>query len=384
MSKSGKEKATTRPAKEEEEFLVPHTQGFDTFLRRLGISLVTTSYKANLLITLGSTQDGRLSCYYTAMSRPMACAYDHINREIWVSTRFAITRMCKAPDIYNEAGEEGGGAYDAAYVPRLQYIVGDQDVHQIVPATFKVNAANLPGAFYVSTKFSGLSLLDPNRPAQFPIFIWKPPFISELKPEDRCHFNGICCVNNTPKYATCICESDAHDGWRDHRPSGGVVIDMVSNEIICRGLSMPHSPTIFNDELYILNSGSGELGVVQDGVFVPKVFLPGFLRGLVFHGRYAFVGSSHDRHENRFQGLQLGENLKEKQTTTICGLFVVDTATWVIAHKAEFTALNELYDLDIVPERRIRVHGEVETDALNWFNPVDEMPEIAERASDEP
>ena len=45
-----------------------------------------------------------------------------------------------------------------------------------------------------------------------------------------------------PAYVTAVSESDVVDGWRDHRAGGGIVIDVNSNEIVARGLSMPHSP----------------------------------------------------------------------------------------------------------------------------------------------
>ena len=41
---------------------------------------------------------------------------------------------------------------------------------------------------------------------------------------------------------------------------GGVVIDVESNEVVCRGLSMPHSPRWYRDRLWVLNSGHGQFG----------------------------------------------------------------------------------------------------------------------------
>jgi len=53
-----------------------------------------------------------------------------------------------------------------------------------------------------------------------------------------------------------VSESNVADGWRDHRADGGIVMDCQSNEIVARGLSMPHSPRLHKGKLYVLNSGT--------------------------------------------------------------------------------------------------------------------------------
>src|SRR5258707_596283 len=52
----------------------------------------------------------------------------------------------------------------------------------------------------------------------------------------------IGCRLGKPKYATCVSNSDVFDGWRDHRVGAGIVMDVETGEIVCSGLSMPHSP----------------------------------------------------------------------------------------------------------------------------------------------
>ena len=97
-----------------------------------------------------------------------------------------------------------------------------------------------------------------------------------------------------PAYATCVSRSDANEGWRDYRREGGLVVDLRTNEIVCEGLSMPHSPRLYQNRLWLLNSGSGEFGYVdrERGVFEPVAFCPGYARGLAFLGDFALVGLS--------------------------------------------------------------------------------------------
>src|SRR5205085_2915823 len=80
---------------------------------------------------------------------------------------------------------------------------------------------------------------------------WRPPFITALAAEDRCHLNGLGVVEGQPKYVTALGETDAAGGWRADKPQGGCLIDVPSGEVISRGLSMPHSPRWHDGRLWL-------------------------------------------------------------------------------------------------------------------------------------
>jgi uncharacterized protein (TIGR03032 family) len=42
--------------------------------------------------------------------------------------------------------------------------------------------------------------------------LWKPPFISRLAAEDRCHLNGMALKDGHPKWVTAVSQSDVNDG----------------------------------------------------------------------------------------------------------------------------------------------------------------------------
>jgi uncharacterized protein (TIGR03032 family) len=46
-------------------------------------------------------------------------------------------------------------------------------------------------------------------------------------------------------------------GWRDDRRDGGVLMDLATQETVAAGLSMPHSPRLYDGKLWVLNSGHG-------------------------------------------------------------------------------------------------------------------------------
>ena len=67
--------------------------------------------------------------------------------------------------------------------------------------------------------------------------------------------------------------------------------------------------------------------------FVPKIFIPGFIRGMTFANKNeVIVGSSLDRNEDCFQNLPLGENLKSKSVEQKCGFYVIDITSMDIIH----------------------------------------------------
>ena len=63
-----------------------------------------------------------------------------------------------------------------------------------------------------------------------------------MAPEDRCYLNGLAMLEGQPAWATLISKSDVAEGWRNHCNDGGLVLDVRDNEVVCSGLSMPHSP----------------------------------------------------------------------------------------------------------------------------------------------
>ena len=133
------------------------------------------------------------------------------------------------------------------------------------------------------------------------------------------------------------------------------MIDVTTNEILVTGLSMPHSPRVYRDQLWLLDSGTGHFGRVNrnTGQFEPLTFCPGYLRGLSFIGDYAVVGLSVCRENRTFQGLALDENLKTHDAEARCGLCVIDLRSGDLVHWLWLEGIvRELYDVVILPAVR--------------------------------
>lgn len=243
-----------------------------------------------------------------------------------------------------EKDQQINHVFDVCYIPRQVYVTGRLDAHDV-----GINKQNKP--VFINTRFNCIATVSQRHGFAE---LWRPPFISELVDEDRCHLNGMAMQDGEPRYVTAVSKSNTIDGWRDRRADGGVVIDVKTNEIICNGLSMPHSPRVHNGTLWLLNSGTGELGFVSigdDGVgkFEAVVFCPGFTRGLAFYGNYAFVGLSKPRYQ-RFEGLALDEKLKQADSEAWCGVQIIDLTTKSCVDWFRIDGdVSELFDLVVIP-----------------------------------
>ena len=72
----------------------------------------------------------------------------------------------------------------------------------------------------------------------------------------------------------------------------GVVFSGATREVVATGLTRPHSARLLGSELWVANSGYGEVGIIQNGRFEPVSRLPGWTRGLCARGDVLFVGTS--------------------------------------------------------------------------------------------
>ena len=327
------------PAEPSQVITYSHSPGLFARLARLDIALAFTSYQSGFLYMLGSTPDQGPQLHQSAASKPMGIAVA-ADGGLVLAGNAAIIRY---RDVLR-AGERVDHLFDACFVPRTIHNTGELDAHDLA-----VDADG--GVVFVNTRFNCLATLSDTHCFEAR---WRPPFVSELVDEDRCHLNGLAMEDGRPAYVTAVSRSDTIDGWRDRRAGGGVVIDVRTDEVVCAGLSMPHSPRLHGGELWLLNAGTGELGVVDRaaGRFEPRLFCPGFTRGLAFHGDLAFVGLSKPRY-HRFDGLPLADRLDATDSEPWCGIQVIDLARRTCVDWFRIDGLvTELYDLAVIPGRR--------------------------------
>jgi uncharacterized protein (TIGR03032 family) len=316
-------------------FHYAQTESFPALLNELRASLLVSTYQANKLLVARAAGAG-LSLLVRTFERPMGLAVDA--RRLTVGTRDSIWFLRNAPDIAPRV--EPVGQHDACYLPRASHVTGDIGVHEMGWAGEEL--------WIVSTRFSCLCTLDPDYS-----FVprWHPPFVTALAAEDRCHLNGLMVVDGQPRYATALGETDVKDGWRAGKAAGGCLLDIASNEVVTRGLSMPHSPRWYDGRLWVLESGTGRLVLVDraSGNRQTVAEVPGFARGLAFAGRHAFVGLSKIRKTSAMDGVPLAARRDELKS----GVAVVDLTAGRVVGLLEFqTAVEEVFDVQLLPGLR--------------------------------
>lgn len=317
--------------------MMESSRQFPNWLEQTGGSLCFTTYQAGKIFFIGLGAKG-LSVFERTLERCMGMCV--AGDDLFVSTLYTLWRFRNVLP----PGQLHDG-YDRLFVPRTGHVTGDIDIHDI--------ARGPDGKpVFVSTLFSCIATVsetDSFTP------VWRPPHVTRLAAEDRCHLNGMAMKEGAPAFATAVSTTDVADGWREHRRDGGVVMDVPSGEVVAGGLSMPHSPRLHQGRLFVLNAGSGELGEIglKDGRFTPIAFCPGYLRGLSFVGNFAIVGSSKLRDNRAFTGLALDDALAKHKVAARCGLFVIDLATGDVAHWLKLEGLvEELYDVAFLPGAR--------------------------------
>lgn len=331
-------------------FEISTSRQFTAWMAEHNVSLAFTTYQAGKVFLLGLDPDRGLAVFNRTFQRCMGLCMT--SQTAWLSSLYQLWRfenVLEPNQVYQ--------GYDRLYVPQMAYITGDLDVHDV-----SIRKDGTP--VFVNTLFGCLATVSEQYSFQP---LWHPPFISKIAAEDRCHLNGMAMSRGEPAYVTAVSQSDVADGWRDHRHDGGVVIDVKRNEIIAGGLSMPHSPRIYQDRLWLLNSGTGYFGYIdrERGAFEPVTFCPGYCRGLNFIGDFAVVGTSRPRENRTFSGLKLDDNLKNKKAQARCGLYIINLKSGDAVHWLRIQGVvDELYDVAVLPNIRRPMAIGLKTDEI--------------------
>ncbi len=308
--------------------------GFANWLSQAKGSLLISTYQAGKVLLVG--WDGQqVTLLPREFQKPMGMAVS--GDRLALATRQAILFFSNARSLAPSYLPQHPNRYDALYLPRSTYLTGDLYTHEL--------GFGQDGLWVVNTRFSCLASLSLDYS-----FVprWYPAFISQMTPEDRCHLNGLAMVQGKPKYVTALGEADCAGGWRANKAAGGILIEVETDEILRRGLSMPHSPRWYQEKLWLLNSGTGELWQFDPVTWNYEVVcaLPGFGRGLSLVGHYALVGLSQIRETQLFGGLPLQERGDRLQ----CGVAIVNLITGQMAGLLEFpTGCQELFDIQFLP-----------------------------------
>jgi uncharacterized protein (TIGR03032 family) len=336
------------------------SRGLSAWLIRHRTSLAFSCYQSGQLFLVGVLPSGAVSFNQQKFTRAMGLS--------WQSGRLYLGALDQVWRLENmlRPGEIGNGSFDQVLVPRNAQTTGDIDIHELgIDPDGRV--------LFVNTKYSCLATLDLVHSFKP---VWKPPFISRLAAEDRCHLNGLAMVDGVPRYLTAVSRSDVVNGWRERRHEGGVLIDYADGRIVTDQLSMPHSPRVEADgRVLLLDSGRGQLCRIDPatGTREDIAFCPGFLRGMAVHDGFALVTLSKPRN-GTFAGLRLDDELAVRDAEPWCGVMIVDLSNGDIVEWIRLDGfITELFDVAAMPGVRCPMAigpGTIEMQKTISFEPI--------------
>ncbi len=332
-------------------FHCSYTPAMAELIAQLNCSLILSTYQAGKVIFLSSDGE-RIIQLPRTFNTPMGVAIK--NNLLAIACKEQVIISANSPDLaWNYPVKPN--CYDSMFVPRAIYFTGLLSMHDLAWVEDSLVGVN--------TQFSCLCLIDHTfnfKP------IWKPSFITSLQHEDRCHLNGMAVDGKKIRYVTALGETDTPEGWRTHKTTGGVLIDLENNASVLRNLPMPHSPRIINDELYLLLSATGEVvkAETEAGNYEVVNRLNGFVRGMSHYGDYLFVATSKLRKTHIFGDLESAQ-----RKDLICGITAIYLPTGAIVGQLVYeNSCDEIYDVMVLPEKRrpniLRVDQDIHRYAL--------------------
>jgi uncharacterized protein (TIGR03032 family) len=328
---------TFKPGNDLVPFSCTYSPQVPELLSRLNCSIAISTYQAGKLIFISPKDQDSLVQLPRTFNKPMGFSLSESNK-LALACRNEVIVFASSDELARHY-PKSPGKYDALFIPRATYYTGGMDIHDL---QFGSNDQ----LFAVNTLFSCLVKIDDSY--NF-IPVWKPKHIDKLVSEDRCHLNGMAMQNGKPKYATAFGTGNSFQSWRDTVTTGGVMYDVEADEIIARDLPMPHSPKVFNNELYVLLSAKGELVKINTatGKYDVITKIGGFVRGMSLYKDYLFVGLSKLRkNSSTFAKLDFADKADQ------CGIMIIHLPTGSIAGKITYTSsVDEIYDIHIVPEK---------------------------------
>jgi uncharacterized protein (TIGR03032 family) len=295
---------------------VSYSDGLGRWLSDHDTSIAFTTAPTGRVVFVGLEANGAVSLF----ERPFdgATALWARGDTLLAATAFQIWRFDNAL-----ADGEVADGYDRLYVPQAAYTTGDIGAGDLALAR---NGAIV----FVSRLFNCLAVA--SEAFSFAP-LWRPDFISDLVPEDRCHVSGMTLVDGAPRVVTVGARVDIAAGWQAEAVGGGAVIDVRTDAVVADGLSLPAAPRFHRDRLWLLDTATGWFGFVdpRSRRFERLTFCPGLPRALDMVGDYAVCAVAPDATLAGAGLLPVAETLDRHAIPARCAVLIVDTVSGQVA-----------------------------------------------------
>ncbi|MEM1324143.1 MAG: TIGR03032 family protein [Bacteroidota bacterium] len=316
-------------------FACTYSPQVPALLHTLGCSIAISTYQAGKIVLISARNEQQLVQLPRTFNKPMGIAEQVQKGKLAVAIRDEVIVFANSPALATHYPKRPH-TYDALYLPRMTYHTGPLDIHDL-------RFGEGDRLFAVNTLFSSIVQLDDDY--NFTPY-WTPPFIDKIVPEDYCHLNGMAMQDGKPKYASSFNQGNSRQSWRANITTGGTLFDIDSNEVIITGLAMPHSPRIFNGDLYVLLSATGELVKVDlnQGRYETIAAFGNFVRGMSLYQDYLFVGLSKIRKSSAtFAKLDIAQQADQ------AGIAILHLPTGQLVGQITYlNSVEEIYDVHVL------------------------------------
>ncbi|PKR81415.1 TIGR03032 family protein [Brumimicrobium salinarum] len=301
------------------------------FLFDKKISLIISTYQAGRVMILGSLDGLNLHQVPIGFKKPMGLSLE--GNKLAIATLDNIFFFSNKEKVVNTL-HLNEKQFDTVYLQRAKYSTSTLDIHDI-----GFGKGLLWG---VNTLFSCISVFDINHSFTPK---WKPPFITELVPEDRCHMNSMIMNEGMPTYVSMLSMTNEKEGWRKDIMNSGAIMKVPTGEVLIQNLALPHSLIDDGDFIYFLESGRGTLNKVNKRTGISELVynFQRFVRGIKRIDDCFIVSFSALRKSSKtFGSITFDDN------NNLAGFCIFDLKTNQIIGTLEYEAdIEEIYDLAI-------------------------------------
>lgn len=311
------------------------SKGWWATLERLGITLLVTREYEHLVLAL-SVGKGRPRTTFFPMPHPSGLTVDRQAHKVYI----ASTRNPNQVYTFKPL---------ASQLERTDLKLPPADAIPLMPAT----ASYYPGSLYIHDLAVVGGQLHANAVGHNAVVrlgegncferVWWPEGI-EVFSRNQIQLNSIAAGKTLAQSYFSASSREAgrlRPGHLNYPVDGrGVIFSGATRQPMCSGLTRPHSARLRKGEVWVDNSGYGEVGFVEDGRLQVVSKLPGWTRGLCILEDVAFVGTS--RIIPKFARYAPGLDA----ASSICAVHAISCKTGQLMGSIEWPFGNQIFAID--------------------------------------
>jgi uncharacterized protein (TIGR03032 family) len=313
---------------------VDASDDFKKLLRKARASLLIASRQNSKVATLYLDDD---HCYAatTSLPNPMGMALSGGSLAIGAGSGIHVYQKIH----FSKTGK-------AIFFPTSFHYTGEVSIHDVA-------WSNEGQLWFLNTLFSSLCTIDLDSHFRAR---WTPSFVDEFGPFDACHLNGMALPDEAKGYFTALAKSTGLSGWRKFDIDDGILMDRDSN-IIAANLSLPHSPTMVGDNIWLLEAGRGSISCMGPNDSTARVInkVQGVVRGMQTLDDHVLVGSSKIRKTSGIVTDQLTQRLGGGPESS--KLYAISVETGSIAGYADIPFLDEISSITTLPYNHVILYA---------------------------